>query len=74
MCGTEYGASVALDEVKLLRDKTSFMVVVWTIFISGWISIGLFFIQIREENEEIMYGTEISKLVTQVREGSIHWI
>ena len=64
----------SLDEVKLFRDKTSFMVVVWTIFVNGWISIVLFNYQIREENEEIMYGTEISKLVTQVREGSIHWI
>ena len=55
-----------LAEIKIIAEKEAFDMVIWSIFISGWMSIILFFTQIRNETEATMFDSRISKEITQV--------
>ena len=56
-----------MEDIKIIEQEEFFNAVIWTIFVSGWISIVLFFIQIRKEDTLTMFDTGISKTITQVK-------
>ena len=55
-----------MEDINIIEQEEFFSAVIWTIFVSGWISIVLFFIQIRKEVNLTMFDTGISKTITQV--------